>query len=51
MTIEAGMGLEFWILSLLDFGLAHKRLSLLYLRCWMSGSNSVVECQLPIHPL
>src|ERR1039458_5531854 len=29
------------ILRLFDFGLACKRLFLLYLRCWLSGSNSV----------
>ena len=35
------------ILRLADFGLARKRLLLLYLRFQLSGSNSVVECQLP----
>ena len=39
--------LETEILRLGDFGLARNRLILLYLKCQLSGSNSVVECQLP----
>src|SRR5437879_1115837 len=38
---------ESQILRLGDFGLARNRWFLLYLSCWLSGSNSVVECQLP----
>jgi hypothetical protein len=30
-----------------DFAIAHKWLFVRYLRCRLSGSNSVVECQLP----
>src|ERR1022692_5182012 len=39
MTVPPAV--ESRILRLFDFGLACKRLFLLYLRCWLSGSNSV----------
>jgi hypothetical protein len=35
---------------LADFAIDHKLVFVRYLRCRLSGSNSVVECQLPVAP-